>query len=103
MSVTRTKGDVTRIDTTHRKGRMEIMGQVKIIDAIVLEVLSLSSYSNVPDGRRYIFPIAIRPAITDIVYQWELKNNTSVFAMGGDNAVSDHCVLWFNNMDAWLD
>ena len=102
MSVTRTKGDVTRIDTNHRKGRMEIMGQVKIIDAIVLEVLWLPSYSNVPDGRRYIFPIAIRPAITDIVYQWELKNNTSVFAMGVDNAVS-RLHLWFNNMYAWLD
>ena len=82
---------------------MEIMGQVKIIDAIVLEVLWLPSYSNVPDGRRYILPLAIRPAITDIVHQLELKNNTSVFAMGVDNAVSDHCILWFNNMDAWLD
>jgi hypothetical protein len=70
--------NVTRIDTTHRKGRREIMGEVQTIHTIVSEVLWLPPYSsnlNIPSGRRYI-PITIGSAITDIIHWWELINQS---------------------------
>jgi hypothetical protein len=81
MSMTRTKRDATRIDTTHhgrRRGRKEMMGQVIMLHAIVPEDLWLLWYSNVPDGWGYILPVAsaIGSPITDDVHWWELINKT---------------------------